>query len=562
MRAASGVFERLHAIGKRITGSLDTHEVLHAILTCAIEATGAELGWISLAEEGETLRVATSHGVPAGHLPERIRFDEGITGLAAQTGKLYYAPDVRREPRFINVNDAIRCELAVPLAARGRLLGVFNLEGTTVDAFDPEALELAAALADQAAIALDNAAQYTRVDQALRASHVALERQVRALRALSAVTAAINASLERDAVLAEVIRAVRELTDGAACQLLLRDHETGGLIIHTPFALEGGLAEGAVVDDTTGITGWVVRHRRALNIPDVRRDDRYRCWIVDTRAEIALPLVKDDRLIGVLNCESPRLNAFDGEMAEMLQLLADHAATAIANAGLFARYKRTRERLEFAGHLASVGESTADLIHWFGNKAGLIMGCAENIRAAAGSDPSVAEDVDIIRRHMAEVLDMKKRVVGGKETEPLEPVPAAAVIAAAVRDLPAGVTVEPVPDGLVCRARPRALRNVLAALIGNGLDAVRGRAGGRVTVSAAPAGERVMIRVADNGPGYPREQLARLFKPFFSTKREGPGTGMGLWLAYRSLKGMNGEILAEGDTGIGLSFTIWLEALA
>ena len=82
---------------------------------------------------------------------------------------------------------------------------------------------------------------------------------------------------------------------------------------------------------------------------------------------------------------------------------------------------------------------------------------------------------------------------------------------------------------------------------------------GRVTVSARIEDGRAAIAIRDNGPGFPREKLPTLFRPFFSTKKETHGSGMGLWLCYRAMKAMGGEILVDGDVGTGVAFTLWLE---
>jgi len=562
MQSEKNIFERLYSIGKRLTSSLDTEEVLYSILECAVQEVDGELGWISLVEDGRFLKIVTSYGIESECLPGRISFSRGITGLVAQTGELYYSPDVTKEERFIKVSDTVMSEVAVPLIISGTVLGVFNIESPRRDAFNEKQLQLISALAEQAAIAVRNAEQYGKIDAELKCSMEKLEEKVQALKMLSEVVSCINSSIDLDTVLRTIIEKVKEVTQGAECQLLIRNADTGRFSIHTPFDLEGGLSEGADVDADRGITGWVIKHKKVLNIPDVTRDRRYRCWIPSTRSEIAIPLLNDTDLIGVLNIESPHTHAFDRDMVEILRMLAAHAASAVYNAELFEKYRKTRESLEFSNHMASMGEFTADLIHWFGNKSGLILGCAENISAESEGNPSIEEDICIIKKHMSEVADMKKRILGKDEEEET----AAADVSNIVRDCIADAASPLVETGklessLACTVKPRALKKAINEIIENGIEAVRDSEDGRVTVSAFRRGARICIRVSDTGPGFPREKLPVLFRPFFTTKKERHGTGMGLWLCYRALKSMNGRIEAEGDSGEGLTFTILLGSL-
>ncbi len=380
------------------------------------------------------------------------------------------------------------------------------------------------------------------------------------LKALSETASSINSTLDLDEVLSNIMGKAKELAGGAECQLLLMEEETGRLIIHTPFRLESGLSEGSEVNPEEGITGWVLNNREILNIPDVSKDSRYRRWIPDTKSEIALPLINDGNLIGVMNLESPNTNAFHKDMVEILKTLAAYATTAIRNAELFAKYKKTTQRLAFSKYLASVGEVASELIHWFGNKAGLIIGCAESIRAEAGDNPSIQEDIDIIKRHMSEVLEMKKRILGGSTAEENETIPVADFLCETLKIFDEQtVTLTPPSEELTCQGKREHLKNVIHTIIENSIEACQGQEDFRIEVSSLAEGESTIIRIRDNGPGYPKESLGQLFKPFFSAKKSNDSTGMGLWLCYRTLKMMNGEVRVDGDTGKGLTFNIRLE---
>ena len=84
-----------------------------------------------------------------------------------------------------------------------------------------------------------------------------------------------------------------------------------------------------------GITGWVVRGRKPALVPDVRQDARYVAFLAGTRSELAVPLFKGDQVLGVLNIEHPRVDAFTQSDVELAKAIAGLAVVAIENARLY-----------------------------------------------------------------------------------------------------------------------------------------------------------------------------------------------------------------------------------
>jgi two-component system NtrC family sensor kinase len=105
-------------------------------------------------------------------------------------------------------------------------------------------------------------------------------------------------------------------------------------------------------------------------------------------------------------------------------------------------------------------------------------------------------------------------------------------------------------------ADPDRLRQVLLNLIKNAADAMP--EGGRLTVAIAQEGDEVVIRISDEGCGIPAEHLPRVFDPFFSTKAEGRGTGLGLSLCQQMMQKHGGRIAVESEVGAGTTFRLYL----
>jgi PAS domain S-box-containing protein len=100
------------------------------------------------------------------------------------------------------------------------------------------------------------------------------------------------------------------------------------------------------------------------------------------------------------------------------------------------------------------------------------------------------------------------------------------------------------------------LRQVFLNLVVNAIQAVGER--GRVEIETAPERDGLCVRVRDDGPGIAPEHRDRLFVPFFTTKPEKEGTGLGLFLSYQIVQGHGGEIRVRSQPGAGSTFEVWL----
>ena len=92
----------------------------------------------------------------------------------------------------------------------------------------------------------------------------------------------------------------------------------------------------------------------------------------------------------------------------------------------------------------------------------------------------------------------------------------------------------------------------------NALDAVSGRAGAAIRITARAAGDKVLIEVSDNGPGIAPNLIGRIFDPFFTTKGIGDGLGLGLSISYGIVQDFGGEISARNRPDGGAELTVEL----
>ncbi len=263
-----------------------------------------------------------------------IRLGEGITGEAARTRQPILVGDVRGDVRYLNALDAVRSELAVPMVARNRLVGVIDLQSTRVNAFNESARTLLRLIASRVAASIDNARLYRRV-----------ERQNRTLRTLANLSQEFSSILELDALLDRIADAIRTLVSYDAFSILLLDAERR-LLRHR---FSRRFDERVKIDNIPlgrGITGASAEQREPIRVADTLADPRYIASHPDIRSEVAVPLMLRDRVIGVMDLASSRLGYFTDDHVRTLSLLAPQIATSIENARLYSELAERERSME------------------------------------------------------------------------------------------------------------------------------------------------------------------------------------------------------------------------
>jgi phosphoserine phosphatase RsbU/P len=150
----------LQETAKKVNSILDLEQLLDEIVGGVAEAFGCNRTGVLLKDEttGE-MEIVALRGFTNVHL-KGYRFKiggEGIIGHVSEKGKMHYAPDVRTDPFYVVSESSTLSEVDIPLISRGRLIGIFNAQSSSLDAFSPEQIELLRALADTIAIAIENA---------------------------------------------------------------------------------------------------------------------------------------------------------------------------------------------------------------------------------------------------------------------------------------------------------------------------------------------------------------------------------------------------------------------
>jgi sigma-B regulation protein RsbU (phosphoserine phosphatase) len=327
----------LAEISQEINASLNLDEVLAASAAQIKRLIDYEIFAVLLPEEG-TNQLYFRFAI--GHRPEvvehwRIPIGEGIIGAAAVTGQSVRVGDVSKDPRYLNALDAVRSELAVPLMVRGRVIGVLDIESRQLDYFTPDQQNILTLVASRIGTAIENARLFEHE-----------RNQAETLLLLNEVGREANSSLQLEEVLRRAAELTKRLIDYQIFAILLYDEPNHVFRHRVTVKFGQRVQEKFAVPEQEGIVGAAASLRRAVVVPDVTLDPRYLMANPETRSELAVPMIYQNRVIGVMDLESPQLNYFTPDHVQILSILAAHLAVSIENARLYERVARDEARME------------------------------------------------------------------------------------------------------------------------------------------------------------------------------------------------------------------------
>jgi phosphoserine phosphatase RsbU/P len=327
----------LTEISQEINASLNLDEVLSSAGAQIKRLVDYEIFAILLLDEN-TQKLFFRFAI--GHRAEviehwRVPLGDGIIGAAAATGQAIRVGDVSQDPRYMSAVDAVRSELAVPLIVRGRVIGVMDIESREPDYFTPAQQNILTVVASRVGTAIENARLYENA-----------QKQAETLLLLNEIGREANSTLRLEEVLRRAVELTKRLIDYQIFTILLYDQDSSEF--HSRVAVKFGqrIQEKYTVAAHEGIIGAAASLRRPIMVPDVTADPRYRMINPETRSELAVPMISKNRVVGVMDLESPQLNYFTPDHVQVLSILAAHLAVSIENASLYERVRSDESRME------------------------------------------------------------------------------------------------------------------------------------------------------------------------------------------------------------------------
>ena len=260
-----------------------------------------------------------------------VEIGQGLVGHAAASGERVLADDVQNDPRyrFVDALPETRSEVALPLKTEGRVLGVLDVQSDQPHAFHPNDLLILEALADSISKAIEGARLYSD-----------LRRRANQLTLIAEVSKSVSSSMNLFTLMESVATLIHDRFSYPHVNLFTV-HPNRRLIAFVAGSGErkSGLSRYTLsLDDVQGIIPWVAREGKTILVNDVKKDKRYRPSPLppeNTRSELCVPLVYHGEVVGVLDIQSDKINAFTQDDLVIFEAVADNIATAIHNVDLY-----------------------------------------------------------------------------------------------------------------------------------------------------------------------------------------------------------------------------------
>ena len=324
----------LFDLGRQVTSVLDLDDLLHQLPRLIARLISFDVFAVYLLDRrGVELKVAYSVGYPAQEKALRLKVGEGIVGSAVASEQPLLVNDVVADPRYVEFVPDMGSEVVVPLLHQARPLGALNILSRHRNHFTGNDVAILRQFAAHVAVALVNARLYERS----RSDAEAFETLAEVSRELASV-------LDLDELLSRIAQLARRLIDYRTLGIMLLNADNE---LEMKLAVQyGEKVEVPRVPLGEGLVGYAALHGEPVLASDVSADPRYIPLVADVKSELVIPLKLKDRVIGVVDLESPALDAFSKRDVEILTLLANQAAVAIENARLYEEVRANEERLE------------------------------------------------------------------------------------------------------------------------------------------------------------------------------------------------------------------------
>lgn len=376
---------------------------------------------------------------------------------------------------------------------------------------------------------------------------LSLEERVGEDGTLVAIWSDATRQVEADARIGELERHLRDAVEAIPHALLMFDEE-GRLLLRNRrlAAIDPALAR--ALDANPSLARYAAWR---AGFGDVSADDAVR-----GEEEVVLP---DRRTIAIA--------PFATDAGELLLLLTDVTREKAAEAEL-ARQKDLAHQNE---KLAAMGSLLAGVAHELNNPLSVVVARALLLEEQV-AEPQVGAAVRVLRQAAERCAAIVRTFLAIARAKPRErrPVALGSVLAAVAEILAYGLgtddialEIAPVPEGAVVEAEEDALHQLFLNLLVNAQHALRGSPKPRrIAVSTSVGGGSVEVAVADNGPGVPAAIRGRIFEPYFTTKQQGEGTGIGLSVCHGIVAAHGGMIAVDDAPGGGARFTVRLPQAA
>jgi signal transduction histidine kinase len=308
-------------------------------------------------------------------------------------------------------------------------------------------------------------------------------------------------------------------------------------------------------------------HNDEAPTPRTAPDTKDEQW---QEVEWSLPLVVQQRDVGMLMARSLVTTSTKADDEQMLKIVASQVAIAVENARLYdgmarkvEELKQAQAQLIQAAKLAAIGEMAAQVAHEINNPLTSVMGFASLLVEELPEGSRLRDDAGLIVTEASRARDIVRDLLDFSRQRPYFPqecdlnaVLQQVVSLVRLQGGAAGVVIEEqyAAELPAVEVDPSRMKQVFLNMIANATQAMP--QGGLLAVRTGASQDEVTVSFVDTGIGIAPDNLGRIFEPFFTTKSEISGTGLGLSVSLGIVRQHGGVIDVQSEVGKGTTFTV------
>ncbi len=281
-------------------------------------------------------------------------------------------------------------------------------------------------------------------------------------------------------------------------------------------------------------------------------------------AELIIPMVLHQKVIGILSIGTKKSDEdYTQDDLDILLPLARTLAIAISNAQLFVELGITQAEAAQREKMAVIGTLSAGMAHEIRNPITTIKTFSEFLKEKKDDPEFIAKFERLVPKEVEKINYMIEHLLEFSrpaDYKVIEPVNLREETKEVIEILQNEMVVndimldEHVRELPLVSANKKYVQEIVFNLLRNAIHAI-GR-GGKVSISAEDKGERVEMEVKDTGCGMSEEQMAHIFQPFYTTKMNQKGVGLGLYIIKQLMNRMGGQVSVESSKGCGTAFRL------
>ncbi len=331
----SRVVTGLEQIGLVFASTFEIEKIAEVLLSTAISITNTDTSSLLLVDEKHPAILAAFEFSRRYQKLKRYRSSarlvNGISGAVIKDRRPIIISDLKsyKNANPVSLRKGRASVLAMPLIARGRLLGILYVDSFKIREFSQLDIEYLQLLCNQAAISLDNTMLYKR-----------LAREAQEMAILYEVGKAFISTLDFDELLNNILKRLIDTFGYLNLAIFLVDEAKKELKLRSYINYPESVKNIKIGIGVNGITGHVAATKEMYYAPDVSKDPYYIPGVREAKSEVCFPLMIGEELIGVLDVESPEINGFTPDDIRLLDTLSAQIAIALDNARLYEEAKR------------------------------------------------------------------------------------------------------------------------------------------------------------------------------------------------------------------------------